>query len=90
MESERPHIRTTKKIQKDGTVKIYTYDYRKYNNKYYDKIKQKLICKDCGGSYCQQYLYKHTSTLKHIQATQQPTQQNQSPVQPDDYFVESN
>jgi len=88
MESEQPHIRTTVKILKDGTKKIYTYDYRKYNNKYYDKIKQKLICKDCGGSYCPKYLYKHTSTLKHLQATQQPQPEPQ--IEPQDYFVETN
>lgn len=90
---EQPHIRTTKKTLKDGTVKIYTYDYRKYNDKYYDKIKQKLTCKDCNGSYSPKYLYRHTSTLKHILATQQPTQPQAEPQaepQADLDFVEPN
>jgi hypothetical protein len=89
MESEHPKIRTMHKTLKDGTVKIYTYDYTKYNNKYYDKIKQKEKCKDCGGSYIQKYLYKHISTLKHILATQQrPQPQAEPQVELD--FVESN
>ena len=70
MELEQPRIRTMHKILKNGIVKTYVYDYKKYNDKYYDKIKHKEICNDCGGSYIPKYIYKHTSTLKHILATQ--------------------
>jgi hypothetical protein len=88
---EQSHIRTTKKTLKDGTVKIYTYDYRKYNNKYYDKIKQKEICSLCNGSYIPRYMYKHTSTLKHILATQQrPEDVPDQEFETDFHFVESN
>lgn len=89
MEKERPHIRTMHKTLKDGTVKTYTYNYTKYNNKYYDKIKQKEICSSCNGSYIPKYLYKHVSTLKHILATQQQPQPQAEPQVELD-FVETN
>jgi hypothetical protein len=59
-----------KKISKDGTMKIYTYDQKKYNDTYYEKNKEKLNesieCPSCKGSYCPLTKSRHEKTKRHL------------------------
>lgn len=59
-----------KHILADGTEKIYTYDQKKYNDKYYNKNKERLNksieCPLCKGTYCPNSLSKHTKSKRHL------------------------
>ena len=58
-----------KRILKDGTIKIYSYNTDKeYNNKYYNENKENLLKKticECGGSYHTMNKMRHIRTNKH-------------------------
>lgn len=58
-----------KKILKNGTEKIYEYDQKEYNKKYYSKNKEKLNksveCALCKGTYCIMSKSKHMQSPRH-------------------------
>lgn len=59
-----------KRVLKDGTEKVYTYDQKKYNSTYYQKNKDRLNtsveCPLCKGSYCPISLSTHLKSKRHL------------------------
>lgn len=59
----------SRKSKKTGEVKTYTYDQKKYNDKYYQKHKDemltKITCPLCRGTYTKSGLSNHIKTKKH-------------------------
>jgi len=65
------NLDTEIEIDSETTIKYKKkYDSKKYNNTFYiknnDKIKQKEICKICGGNYTYYNKSAHNKTNKHI------------------------
>jgi len=58
-----------KKILKNGVEKIYEYDQKEYNKKYYSKNKEMLNksieCALCKGTYCIMSKSKHMQSPRH-------------------------
>lgn len=59
-----------KYVKKNGEVKIYEYDNKKYNKKFYEKHKEKLcgesIQCECGGRYKHINKSHHNKTQRHL------------------------
>ena len=68
-----------KKILKDGTEKIYEYDQKEYNKKYYAKHKEKLNksieCPVCKGTYCIMSKAKHMKSARHCKFIEKPKEE---------------
>jgi len=63
-----------KRILKDGNIKLYDYEtnkeyHKKYNNKYYDDNKNKMLVRidcNCGGHYSSCVKARHEKTKRHL------------------------
>lgn len=59
-----------KRTLADGTEKIYSYDQKKYNDKYYSKNKERLNtsieCALCKGTYCPLSKNLHNKSKRHL------------------------
>ena len=55
---------------KNGTVKIYTYNQKQYNDNYFNKHKEELLekikCPVCDGSYNRTSKSRHLKSKKHL------------------------
>jgi hypothetical protein len=66
--SEKIQRLTTKKFAlKNGSIKEYIYDQKKWNDKYYENNKERIQC-ECGGFYNKSSAYTHRTRVKKHKA----------------------
>jgi hypothetical protein len=74
-----------KKILKNGVEKIYEYDQKEYNKKYYSKNKEMLNksieCALCKGTYCIMSKSKHMQSPRHCKFIEKETEEEKETKQ---------